>query len=58
MPLVSTVILLLTIVGLAIATGVLTGIGLTTGAIGTGLLTIILAFLTWLGLVGVRTGQN
>ena len=54
MPLVSTVILLLTIIGLAIATGVLVATGLTTGAIGTGLLAIILGFLTFLGFAGVR----
>lgn len=57
MSLVSTVIVLLTIVGLAIATGVLVSTGLTTGAIGTGLLCIILAFLTGLGLTGVRTAN-
>lgn len=58
MPLVSTVIVLLTIIGLAIATGVLATTGLTTGAVGTGVLTIILAFMSWLGFVGVRTREG
>ncbi|WP_156782633.1 hypothetical protein [Acidihalobacter yilgarnensis] len=58
MSLVSTVIVLLTIIGLAIATGVLATTGLTTGAIGTGVLTIILAFMSWLGFVGVRTQEG
>ncbi|OBS08882.1 hypothetical protein Thpro_023132 [Acidihalobacter prosperus] len=49
---------MLTILGLAIATGLLISTGVTTGAVGTGMLTIILAFLTWLGFVGVRSGQN
>lgn len=58
MPLVSTVLVLLIIIGLAIATGVLATTGLTTGAVGTGMLTLILGFLTWLGFVGVRRGEH
>ncbi|WP_156782715.1 hypothetical protein [Acidihalobacter yilgarnensis] len=58
MSLVSTVIVLLTIIGLAIWTGVLLSTGLTTGAVGTGTLTIVMIFFTWAAFVGVRSGQD
>lgn len=57
MSIVSAVVVLLAIVGLAILTGFLISAGLTTGAIGSGLLCIILSFLTFLGLSGVRTAN-
>ncbi|OBS09444.1 hypothetical protein [Acidihalobacter prosperus] len=58
MPLVSTVIVILTIIGLAIATGVLASTGLTTGALGTGTLAVVVVFFTWAAFVGVRSGPE
>ncbi|WP_156782162.1 hypothetical protein [Acidihalobacter aeolianus] len=58
MPLITTVIVFLIIIGLAISTGVLLSTGITTGAIGTGTLTLVLIFITWAAFVGVRSNDN
>lgn len=58
MPLITTVIVFLTILGLAIWTGVLFSTGLTTGAVGTGTLAIVLIFFTWASFLGFRSNEN
>lgn len=58
MSVVSAVIVFLLIIGLAIWTGFNIFTGFTTGAIGTGTLTIIIAFSTWLAFLGVRTNPD
>lgn len=58
MPLISSIIVLVTILGLAIWTGFLISVGLTTGAIGTGTLAIIVVFFTWVAFLGVPDSQD
>lgn len=54
MSIITTIIVFLIFVGLTIWTGFLVTAGLTTGAIATGTLAIVVIFFTWTAFLGVR----